>query len=598
MPYVNSSQYNTLLENSKCCVATMAGEYVDLLNIGSENAEEKKYCLRRQYYLTKGLEAGYIPGGTVLSTSLEAESTVDFSSFNTATLSNGMRIVITTVINSVNITVVNFVDDFFGFNLTSFLSTIAAEVNAGTSGFTASSDSTTITLTAPVSLGALPNGLTIDVLLSPRYVFTAAGVSESGAGVGSPGWAGIVYNPSDSTLYGANRGGSKKTYWWNGTGSVTSPPAIATNAVQCIATTGENRGIALSSNSNIYVGSSDFSPSIINKMTAAVGSSCGTPISGISNYGGYYALLFNPVDACTYFGNTQGSSPLGIYKMDEFGTFTRIPLGITTGPSPEYIYFPGQLMCQAAVDPYSGKVWVLGAYFGPSAGYGFAIVDGISGTPSSQVVFVGAAANLFPRAIVYASSTNLMYIITPGFILKYDLSGVRVGDVAYPYPVGSTVEAIHYDSLNDKIIISHSNSTTNVVLTDGSVEDSFTVPSTVSGVIQGFAETGSGDIYTAIANVSGSNLYLAKMSYISAGDTFSGTFSGGITGVVWDADDNCLPEESAVKMMEELKKKCLECDDSSAATYVPFISPSSFNILSEDGNDSIVDDQGSEILVE
>ena len=571
---------------------------MDLLNIGSENAEEKKYCLRRQYYLTKGLEAGYLPGGTVLSTSLEAESVVDFSSFNTATLSNGMRIVITTVINSVNITVVSFVDDFFGSTLSAFLAAIAAEVNAGTSGFTASSNATTITLTAPVSLGALPNGLTIDVLLSPRYIFTAAGISESGPGVGSPGWAGIVYNPSDSRLYGANRGGSKKTYWWNGTGSVSSPLAIATNAVQCIATTGENRGIVLSSSGNLYVGSNDASPSRINKMTAAVGATCGTPIAGIPSYGGYYALLFNPSDACTYFGNTQGSAPLGMYKMNEFGTFTLIPLGTYVGPSAEYIYFPGQLTCQAEVDPYSGKVWVLGVYSGPSAGYGFAIADGLAVTPSSQVVVTGTTLNLNPRAIVYAPSTDLMYIITSGFVLKYDLNGALVGQVIYPYPVGSTVEAIHYDSVNDKILVSHSSGTTNILLTDGSVEDSFTVPSTVSGVIQGFAETGAGDIYTAISDIPGSDLYLAKMSYVSGGDTFSGTFSGGITGVVWDADDNCLPEESAIKMMEELKKKCLECDDSSAATYVPFISPSSFNVLSEDDNDSIVDDQDSEILVE
>lgn len=602
MPYVNSSQYSALLETSKCCVGTMAGEYVDLLNIGSENAEEKKYCLRRQYYLTKSLEAGYLPDGTVLSTSLEAESVIDFSSFNVNSLSQGMNIVITTDINGVNIVVVNFVDDFFGSTLSAFLAAIAAEVNAGTSGFTATSNATTITLIAPVALGALPNGLTIDVILSPRYVFTAAGVSQTGASVGSPGWTGIAYSPADSTVYAINQGGTKRGYWWDGVGSILAPPTLATNAGQCVATTGNNRGIVITPLGAQFVGSEDASPSKINRLNSAVGQSCYVGgVTGVPANAGYYAVLFNPIDQCVYFGNTQGGAPFGMYKMDLFNNFTLIPLGVYSGPSSSYLYFPAQRKTLAALDPISGKVWVLGPLGGaiPGGDFGFGIVDGISPTPSTQIIITGAPTNRNPLAITYASSTQRMYIITSAFVLIYNMSGVQVGQVAYPYPVGTTVEAIHYDSFNDQILVSHSNNSVNVVLTTGVTTQTFTVPSTVSGSISGFDENGTGDLYMAISNVPLQTLYLAKMSYVAAGDTFSGTFSGGITGVVWDADDNCLAEESAIKMMEELKKKCLECDDSSAATYTPFVAPSSFNVLAEDeNNDSIVDDQDSEILVE
>lgn len=501
----------------------------------------------------------YIPPGTVLVTSVDASTTIDFSGFDVDDLANGMQVIVRTNINGVVYELADFYGDFVEVSLTIFLLAIATAINNGTTGFTATSNATSITITCPTNLGSIPNGSSVSILFPGYYRFVSACLAESGAGVGSPGWTGIQYNPNDEYGYATNRSGNLKTYWWDGVGDPLIPPPATGSITQCVATApgNHNRGLVLNPNNNkLYIGSDDLFPPLINNYTTALGAICGAPISlAPITLPQFFAGVFNPVDQCVYYGSVFGGA-FYMYKRTEANAYVQISLIDEIGWS---MQFPAQSSGSSgnlqlmAVDG-QGRVWVIGLVNDGVSGdeWGFAITDSAGGLLSPTLIKlppIGSGSG--PNAITYISSNNTIAILYSANMLIYDMSGTLLDTISVATGVG-TAKSFFYDSIRDKFLVGYNGNDLFIYNSDGSNHNNFSLNGTISGNVDAISLDQFGFLWLAISDVPGQKLFMAKMEWNQIGEAYNGIFTGGVTGETWDEDQNCLTDTEANHQFDQL----------------------------------------------
>lgn len=498
----------------------------------------------------------YIVPGTRSITSVSASVTIDFSSFDINTLADGMHIIVVTNVdldgdgNEEEIILADIYGDYYSeTGVSPLLADIATAINGGTTGWAASSDATSITISCPSNLGALPNSAVVNIVFQPYYQFTKACLALSGASVGSPGWTGIGFDETSGYVYAANEGGDKKLYAWNGlTGTPTSPSAPTSSIAQIGGTT-INKGLVFRpiSPKKIIVGSTNFSPPASNLYLSTPTPTADVFITPAIGTKQLEARLYGTQDDYIYFGGV-GVGIRAINPDNPTGPIFEYATGNYSGI---YIYNPRPWV----MDPFTQNVWCTGEWSnaGLLTDYGFVIVTtGVS--PSYNVITTGTApSGRKPIAMTYIADVELFVVVMRNTdeICFYDYTGTLLSSK----PLNSTasnIESIVYDSINERIIIGKSDTSVEVYTKDGTFDTTFDVPTDIAGTASHFAFSQTGATYVAITDTSGQNLYLAKIEMVLIGDAYTGVFTGGVTEIVWDESANCITDSQANSQLEEL----------------------------------------------
>jgi hypothetical protein len=220
---ITREDINTSLPSIQKAMVGKVGELLRTERKGGKDLGDKLAKIEAASWMTDYLE-NYIVAGTVLTEGVSSQSTLDFSTFNATTLADGMSIdIIVSGSNGYLVGLAAYIGNYYGFTLNQFIEDIAIQIELQ-SLWSAVRVNSTLVIDAPETIGAIPNGSSVQIIFADYY----AVVKDKNVGATASALNQIAVAPITRTVYATNPSSNAIAY--NTVADTIANPAISASS--------------------------------------------------------------------------------------------------------------------------------------------------------------------------------------------------------------------------------------------------------------------------------------------------------------------------------------------------------------------------------